>query len=64
MREYCFVLLSIEKNEGGRVSYREQWELGSGSGGGGGERVQGELQKETSWQHKDRNKDNGHKAGC
>lgn len=61
-----FHLVSIKKNEGGgRVSYKGQRELESGRGGGGSEeRMQGEHKKETEWQHKDRNKDNGHKAGC
>lgn len=50
------------KEEGGEL--QGQWEVDSGKGGGSEERMQGEHKKETLWQHKDRNKDNDHKAGC
>lgn len=56
--------VSTEKNGGGRVSYKGQWGAEVRRGGGSEERMQGEHKKETQWQHKDRNKDNGHKAGC
>lgn len=60
-----FHLISIEKNEeGGRVSSKGQWERRAERGEGRKERMQGEHKEETQWQHKDRNKDNGHKAGC
>lgn len=43
-----FHLVLIEKNERGRVSYKGQWELESGRGGGSKERMRREHKRRHS----------------